>query len=147
MNGRRGVLLSLLMLAAIGSPVAAQQDTTPKPQSTAMAKHPARKSTAHPRATYPRLVQERPGLLKETTVAPDSATHLALAGMEGARVVARRLVKRGDDLVYVISVRPRRAKVSKRISVDARTGAVLKTTPTRRKTTTKPKAPIKPTGN
>lgn len=128
MSGRKGMLLSLVVMAAMAGPLAAQQkDTTAKPVA---AKTTVHRAVRH-RMMYPRLIQERPGLLKQTAVTPDSATHIALQATEGGRVVARRLVKRGDNLVYVISVRPKGAKASKRINVDAKTGAVLKTAPTK----------------
>ncbi len=121
MNGRTSVLLSLVAMAAVAAPLAAQEDSTPKQE-------PAAQQVEHPtkhRAMYPRLSQERPGLLEQTAVTPDSATLIALQGNEGARVVARRLVKRGESLVYVISVRPKGAKASKHVNVDAKTGSVL----------------------
>ncbi len=140
MNGRKGMLLSLFVLAAMTSPLAAQEapkaDSTHKAHQAVTAKHATHRAT-RTRSTYPRLRQERPGLLAETAVSPDSATHVALKGSEGARVVARRLVKRGDNLVYVISVRPKGAKASRRIDVDAKTAAVLETAPTKRKTSGK----------
>lgn len=140
MSGRKNVLLSLAMVAALVGPLAAQetqkQEARQKPVATA--KHTARR-TASRRAMYPRLVQERPGLLEQAAVKPDEATHTALQGMEGARVVARRLVKRGDDLVYVITVHPKGAKTSKHVYVDAKTGSVLQTMPVRAKARAKPK--------
>jgi uncharacterized membrane protein YkoI len=143
MNGRKGMMLSLVLVAAMSSPLMAQQDTTPKQQHVATAAHKMHRATTAHRSMYPRLRQERPGLLKQTTLTPDSATHVALGQEEGGRVVARRLVKRGDHLVYVISVRPKGAKVSKRIDVDAKTGSVLETEPTRTKAPAKTKVPAK----
>lgn len=121
MNGRKSVLLSLVAMAAVAAPLGAQEDSTPKREPvTQQVKHP----TKH-RSMYPKLIQERPGLLEQTAVTPDSAALIALRGVEDGKVVARRLVKRGENLVYVISVRPKGAKVSKSIHVDAKTGEVL----------------------
>jgi uncharacterized membrane protein YkoI len=136
MNGRK-ILASMVVLAAMSSPLAGQQKPPSKTAThtaSASRKATARAAGSSATATYPALVQERPGLLERATVTADAATGTALKGMAGATVTSRKLVERGDKLIYVITLKPKTGGM-KEVNVDGKTGAVV------------PMAPAKPKGS
>jgi uncharacterized membrane protein YkoI len=148
MNTGRKTLASLALLAALAAPVGAQQKAATaqqkpmttaqqkampaaqqKPATTTAAAKVATKTTSHSTsARYPAVQQERPGLLARATVKPLAATRTALKEEPGARVVSRKLVERGQSLVYVIALKPSNGP-EKEINVDAKTGKVVPMTP------------------
>jgi uncharacterized membrane protein YkoI len=148
MNTGRKIFTSVALLAALAAPVAGQQKatTTPqkpaataqqkampaaqqKPATTTAAAKVATKTVSHRTAArYPAVQQERPGLLARATVKPLAATRTALREEPRARVVSRKLVERGQSLVYVIALKPSSGP-EKEVNVDAKTGKVVPMTP------------------
>lgn len=77
------------------------------------------------RAQEVKVKEDKPGLLAQATIRPDSARKLALARVPGSRVEAAEIEMEDGKLVYSFDLKVGNAKGIEEVLIDARSGKVV----------------------
>lgn len=72
-----------------------------------------------------RMKEERPGLLAQATITPDSARSLALARVPGGRIEEAEIEMEDGRLVYSFDMAVSGKRGVEEVLIDAKTGAVI----------------------